>query len=54
MLARRAWLYGSAAVTVVCLLAAPVLAEVTVIGNTIDYYDYGAHIAISLPPCAPQ
>ncbi len=32
MLARRARLYGSAAVAVVCLLAAPVLAEVTVIG----------------------
>jgi hypothetical protein len=21
-------------------------------GNTIDYYDYGAHVAITLPPCA--
>jgi hypothetical protein len=21
--------------------------------QTIDYYDYGAHIAITLPPCAP-
>jgi hypothetical protein len=33
VLARHARLYGSAAVAVVCLLAAPVLAEVTVIGD---------------------
>jgi hypothetical protein len=33
VLTRRAWLYGSAAVAVVCLLAVPVLADVTVIGD---------------------
>ena len=34
---RRAWLYGSAAVAVVCLLTAPVLADVTVIGDRSAY-----------------
>ena len=37
MLLRRTWLYGSAAVAVVCLLATPVLADVTVTGDRSAY-----------------
>ncbi len=37
VLTRRAWLYGSAALAVVCLLAAPVLADVTVTGDRSAY-----------------